>query len=286
MEFLLLATAGVILAAASYTDIRTREVPDWLSYSGIAAGLGLRLVWSASLGSWEPLAMGVLGLAAFLGVAFMLFYLGQWGGGDSKLLMGMGALLGLEPSLGGIINGPLLAFFTDLLIVGAVYGALWSVVLGILNWGKVRRQLAVMHRGTAALRWAMIGIASAVLALALAAPAGLQLPLAALGLSTLAVSLAVVFVKAVEQSCMLRWVPPAVLTEGDWIAKPVVVKGRVIAGPKDLGVSLAQIAELKRLQRRGTVRRVLLKTGMPFVPCFLLAYLLMLAAGNAALLLL
>jgi Flp pilus assembly protein protease CpaA len=286
MEFLLLAAALAILAAASYTDIRTREVPDWLSYGGIAAGLGLRLVWSASLGSWEPLAAGVLGLAAFLGVAYALFYLGQWGGGDSKLLMGMGALLGLEPSLRGIINGPLLAFFTDLLIVGALYGALWSLVLGILNWSRVRRQLALTHRGTAVLRWTIIGIAGAVLILAFLAPAPLRLPLAALGLSTLVVGAAVILVKAVEQACMLRWVPPAALTEGDWIARPVRLKGRVIAGPKDLGVSLAQIAELRRLQRRGIVRKVLLKTGMPFVPCFLLAYLLVLLAGNAAFLLL
>jgi Flp pilus assembly protein protease CpaA len=285
MEFLLLATAFAALAVASYTDIRTREVPDWVSYGLVAAGLGLRLVWSASIASWAPLASGVLGLAAFLALAYALFYLGQWGGGDSKLLMGMGAVLGLEPSVRGIVNGPLLGFLVNMLVVGAAYGALWSIALGIRNWARVRRQLAVMGKGSAALRWAVLAAFGLVAMLALIAPADARVPIALLALSMLMVLAAVVFVKAVEQSCMLSWVHPKLLTEGDWIAKDVIVKGKVIAGPKDLGVSLAQIALLKRLAGRGRVRKVLLKTGMPFVPCFLLAFLLLLAAGNVAFLL-
>lgn len=286
MEILLLATALAVLGIASYTDIRTREVPDWLSYGSIAAGLGIRLVWSASVESWAPFAMGVLGLGVFLALAYALFYLGQWGGGDSKLLMGMGALLGLEPSLPSIINGPMLAFLVNLLIMGAVYGALWSIALGIVHWSRVRRQLQLMSRGTVFIRWALLAALGGLLALALAAPAMLRLPLAALAAALVLVSFAIVFVKAVEQACMHRWVTPGVLTEGDWIARDVVVHGKVVAGPKDLGVSLEQIARLKRLYAQGKVRRVLLKTGMPFVPVFLLAYLALIAAGNLAFLLL
>ena len=43
-----------------------------------------------------------------------------------------------------------------------------------------------------------------------------------------------VFVKAVENACMLKYVKPTELTEGDWIAKNVRVNGKYICGPKDL----------------------------------------------------
>jgi Flp pilus assembly protein protease CpaA len=282
MESLLLATGFAALAAASYTDIRTREVPDWLSYGAVAAGLGLRLVWSASAATWQPFMEGLVGFAAFFLVALALFYLGQWGGGDSKLLMGVGAILGVQPFPAAIVHGPLLAFLTNLLLVGALYGLLWSIALAAMHWPKVRRQLAAKRKGQRILRIAWLVALAAAAAAALTAPPILRVPLAGLALMLFLVGVAIVFVKAVENTCMLRWVSPTVLTEGDWIAKDVVVNGRVIAGPRDLGVSLAQIAKLKRLAKQKKVRQVLLKTGMPFIPCFLLAYVALLLAGNLA----
>ena len=48
MELLLLSIglAGVLFA--SVTDWKTREVPDWISYSMMAGGLGIRAIYSLS----------------------------------------------------------------------------------------------------------------------------------------------------------------------------------------------------------------------------------------------
>ena len=40
--------AGLVIGAI--TDIRTREVPDWINYSLIAAGVGFNLIFSIVLG--------------------------------------------------------------------------------------------------------------------------------------------------------------------------------------------------------------------------------------------
>ena len=82
---------------------------------------------------------------------------------------------------------------------------------------------------------------------------------------------------------MLQWVAPSRLTEGDWIAKDVMVGRKRITGPKDLGVTRAQIRLLKKLHREGKVKKVLLKVGIPFMPAFLIAFIMTLLWGNVLL---
>jgi len=89
-----------------------------------------------------------------------------------------------------------------------------------------------------------------------------------------------VFSKAVERAGMLKLVKPEVLTEGDWIAKNIVVGKKTIAGPKDLGISKKQLAQLMKLYRQGKVKRVLMKVGIPFVPSFFAAFILTVVYGN------
>ena len=87
-------------------------------------------------------------------------------------------------------------------------------------------------------------------------------------------------VKAVENSCMLKYVSPEKLTEGDWIAKDIKIGGKYIAGPKDLGIEKKQIKKLMELYKKRKVKKVLIKEGIPFVPSFLIAFILTIIFGN------
>jgi hypothetical protein len=79
---------------------------------------------------------------------------------------------------------------------------------------------------------------------------------------------------------MLKYVTPKELTEGDWIAKDIIIKHNKIAGPKDLGIEKSQIKKLIQLYNKGKIKKVLIKVGIPFVPSFLIAYLLTMLSGN------
>jgi hypothetical protein len=85
-----------------------------------------------------------------------------------------------------------------------------------------------------------------------------------------------IFIKIIEKVCMLKYVTPDKLTEGDWIVKEIRVNGQYITGPKDLGIEKKQIEKLKKLK----VRRVLIKEGIPFVPSFLIAFFVSVSFGN------
>jgi len=86
----------------------------------------------------------------------------------------------------------------------------------------------------------------------------------------------IIFMKAVEQVCMIQLVPLSKITEGDWIVQDVIIKGKKICGPSDLGITDHQIDDLKKYK----VKEVLIKQGIPFVPSFLLAFIITFMFGN------
>ena len=59
-----------------------------------------------------------------------------------------------------------------------------------------------------------------------------------------------------------------------------------MTGPKDLGISKSKIRKLVEFYKKGKVRKILIKEGIPFVPSFLMAYIFTLIFGNAILMLL
>jgi len=87
-------------------------------------------------------------------------------------------------------------------------------------------------------------------------------------------------IRAVEKISMLKYVEPMKLTEGDWIVKDIVYNGKKIVGPKDLGIEKNQIKILIGLYKKGKIRKVLIKEGIPFVPSFFLAFIVTLIFGN------
>src|SRR3989344_7241563 len=133
--------ALIVLLIAAYTDIKTREVPDWLNFSLIGIGLGIRLLYSVIQWNCWIFLYGVFGFLAFLILALIMYYAGQWGGGDSKMLMGLGALIGLELRLDSF----LLQFLILMLFAGAVYGIIWTGTLAVMHRKKFAEKFVELN---------------------------------------------------------------------------------------------------------------------------------------------
>lgn len=124
--FVVIATA----LAASYTDIRWHVIPNWVTYSAAAWGVGINAYASIVPDSAESL--GAVGLGASLTGLFLLFTLllivfsfTGGGAGDVKLAGAIGALLGFN--LGA--EALLYAFVAAGIAVGT-----WAIVsVGPLN---------------------------------------------------------------------------------------------------------------------------------------------------------
>ena len=279
-QTILYSIAFLGLLVGSYSDIKTREVPDWLSYSLIFSGLGLRLIFSLTSFDWNIFLQGAAGFAIFVAIGYLMYYAGQWGGGDSKLLMGLGALIGLDSSF---ISIPALGiFFINLLLVGALYGVVWIIFLAAKHFQKFKNETKTLIQRTSKTRVYVL-ISTIILFIVV-----LFFPQQAFFKTTLLVLVVLpagtfylwIAVKAVENIAFYKRVHPTQLTEGDWIVNNIIVDGKKIAGPRDLGVDQDQIGKLIHYYRLGKLKRVLIKEGIPFVPSFLLAFIVTIAFGN------
>lgn len=271
----------IALFIGSITDLKTREVPDWINYGLVISGLGLNLLFSAVYSDSFFIINSIIGLAIFFGIAYIMFYAGQWGGGDSKMIMGLGAMIGIDVSF----QEPqfLLGFFINALFIGAIYGLFWSIYLAAKHKKKFFMEFrkALLHKNIIKLKRVMITI-MAFLFLMFFLNNEYYIKILILSLAFLALTTFYmwIFVKAIEKSSMYKLVEPSKLTEGDWIVNNIYARGKYITGPKDLGISKSQIKKLVELYKKGKVRKILIKEGIPFVPSFLAAFAVTLVFGN------
>ena len=273
--------AFIVLLIGSYTDLKTREVPDWVNFGLIAIGFGINILFSIIYWKMNFIVNSMIGFGIFFAIAWIMFHTGQWGGGDSKMLMGLGSLIGIDVFSKSF---PFLAsFLINILIVGALYGIAWSIALIFRNRRAFSRAFARMLKekkiAMARKMVFMFFIAMVLLAFIPKDTLARMMMLYAAVISALTFYLWL-SVRAVEDSCMLKYVSPEKLTEGDWIAKDIKIGCKYIAGPKDLGIEKKQIKKLMELYKKRKVKKVLIKEGIPFVPSFLIAFILTIIFGN------
>ena len=130
----LLACLAIALLIAGFTDLRTRQIGNWLT--GAIALAAPLFWWASGLTLWPGVALQVgVALAAFAVLA-ALFALRAMGGGDVKLLTALA--LWIEP-----------LWFVRLLVVMALIGGLLTVVLGAWHITRRRKDRLAIPYGVA-----------------------------------------------------------------------------------------------------------------------------------------
>ncbi|MFN8659096.1 MAG: A24 family peptidase [Candidatus Obscuribacterales bacterium] len=103
VQYLPLHICAILVASiAVYTDVRTRKIPNKLTFPAAFLGLILSIIWyaySSTLGLWPAIVAGALHsvLGWFAGVVPMTIikiFLRQMGHGDTKLMAAIGAFVG------------------------------------------------------------------------------------------------------------------------------------------------------------------------------------------------
>ncbi|MCL5289970.1 MAG: A24 family peptidase [Eubacteriales bacterium] len=101
----------VLASTAGFIDVKTRKIPNWLTFTAAAAGL----VGSLFVYGWAGALFSVKGMLAGICVFLVPFILGGMGGGDVKLMGAIGALKGvnftLQTALFGALWGGIMALF-------------------------------------------------------------------------------------------------------------------------------------------------------------------------------
>lgn len=87
---MILAGAVLLSAAAGWTDLRSRRIPNWLTVPGLALGVAS----NALLGGWSGLKASLLGAGLGLLLLLPFVLLRSLGAGDWKLAGALGAFAG------------------------------------------------------------------------------------------------------------------------------------------------------------------------------------------------
>ncbi len=137
MDFIsygLLTALAIALVVAAFTDLRRRQIDNWLN-AGIALAAPL-FWWSSGLALWPDVAMQLgVAFAAFAILAGM-FALRMMGGGDVKLLTALA--LWVRPDL-----------FLQLLLIMAIAGGVLTLVMAAWHLMRGRKERLAIPYGVA-----------------------------------------------------------------------------------------------------------------------------------------
>lgn len=120
-SYALLAALAIALLTAAFTDLRRREIDNWLN---AAIALAAPLWWLAMGFSWLEIGFQLILALATFALTSLLFAMRQMGGGDVKLLTALA--LWFTP-----------LSFVQVVVLMAVIGGGASVAMAALNMRRV-----------------------------------------------------------------------------------------------------------------------------------------------------
>jgi len=262
----LIAIAVFWLVIASIQDFRKREVENWWTFSLIAFVLAFRMFVSVSEMNITYFIWGLIGL----GIGFILmnvFYYGRmFGGGDAKMLMALGTIIPL--SLNWVINLELIILFVLIfMFAGAIYGVFYSLIVMLINFKRFKQEFhSVLKKYK---KWAYIIEILSLLLFSLSIGFNFYIG-KLLGILIFISPLLMIWAKAIENSCMIKFVNVKDLTIGDLLINNLKVGNKTIK-PNWEGLSEDELNLIQKKYKK----KVLIRYGVPFIPAFLIALLIL-----------
>jgi len=275
-ELIFVAVAVIATAIGSVFDIKARWVPDYNNYAMVFFGLGGHAILSLQQNSIWPFAYSAIAVAVLYALSSVLFYAGVWGGGDAKMLIGLGALLATVPNFVFMQNFPiawpfLITMWTNTLLFGALIGFVGTSYLAAKHFSGFKKEFEKIFE-----KYKLFLI-----------PAIILFPVAYYFNKTSIIFVFVLFIlfvlflvfKSVENACMFKFIRPKKLVEGDWVVDEIKIAD-VRYKPDKSGIEKKDILELVELERLGKLDKVKIKEGLPYVPAFFLGLLSALFYGD------
>jgi Flp pilus assembly protein protease CpaA len=260
LEFMFFAALVGSLIAGLW-DLKTTEIPDEIPTLMAALGLFSWFVYALTYGNFVPLGLSMACGTAFLAIGWALYRFGQWGGGDAKLMAGIGYLV---PYFPGISLFPVW-FFVNVFIAGSFYVIIYSVLLGLMNRHALRNFASDVMANWKLVFAVPVVISAAFVALMLYSSAVNAALVSAAFIATAFVMAFWRYAKVIEKDVFTRTVDAASLRVGD-----VLVDSKVWDG-----LSESQLAGLRKSRKKYVI-----KEGVRFGPVFFISLMLTMLYGN------
>jgi len=274
IELIALCIALIGSSVGAMWDLKTTEIPDQIPHFMIICGLIMAIILSYQQWSYWPLLNSIIAGCSLLGFGALMYYCGQWGGGDAKILSSIGFLIP-NLSIGKELLFPFpVSYLLNIFIIGAAYMIVYAFVVALLNRkiykkfkSDMKASVNLLLITSISLFVVFIGINWYISNLLSFFDANFIIKNSLIPLF-LVIGLFVIwrFAKAVEEIGFKRRIPASKLKIGDILADSKLLDG---------------ISKKEWLKIRRTKRFVSIKEGVRFAPTFPLALLYTLFFGDA-----
>ena len=134
---------AAVLTVATFTDVNSRRIPNWLVLPAILAGIAV----SSWLYGWYGAEQSLEGAGLALLIYGLLFWMGGMGAGDVKLCVAIGAWIGpsqlfIALVLTGLTGGAMALFWAA---QGGFLGELFRNTGGLLFSAKERGEAVLTN---------------------------------------------------------------------------------------------------------------------------------------------
>ncbi|MBM3228288.1 prepilin peptidase [Candidatus Pacearchaeota archaeon] len=256
----LLALVWLIFAVIQ--DLKTREIANWLNISLIIFALSFRFFYSLFSENFSFFYQGLIGVGIFFVMANLLYYGKFFAGGDAKLMMAFGAILPFSESFSVNLN-IFLMFFFIFFIVGALYTIFSTIYLSFSNFYMFKKEFSkIFKKNKKRIYLAFI------FGLILMIFGFWQEVFFILGILIFLLPYFYVYVKSVDEACLVKEVKTSQLREGDWLYKNVKIDKKIIRANWN-GLTKQEIISLKK-----KYKTILIRYGVPFSPVFVISFLI------------
>lgn len=277
LDHVLLSVAAIGSTIAGIWDLKTTEIPDEIPYTMIVIGVLIHLIKSISTWSYLPILYSCIVGFSFLAFGFLLYYGGQWGGGDAKLLSAIGFLLPTYPK--ATMFPFSISFLLNLFFIGAIYMILYAIVLAFIERKVILKFVSDVKASSKILVLSFVGVG--ILAVFMVFIFSKVFYVKFMTLDFVWFSLTCIvgsallfllfrFVKAVEEVAFKKRIPISELKVGDVLATSKIWEG----------ITEEQLREIKKSGKK----YIEIKEGVRFAPAFILALLFTLLYGDSLLL--
>lgn len=255
--------ALVFIIFAVVQDVKTKEIANWLNFSLIIFALGFRFFYSLFSGdNFSFFINGLIGFAIFFILGNLFYYSHLFAGGDAKLMIALGTILPISSrffsNLQIFIN-----FLLLFLLSGFIYTIFSSFILVVKNFKKFKKEFAKQIREKKKLAYIFICFSIVLLLLGF-----VEILFFFFGIIFFISFYLYIYSKAIDESCMVKFILTKKLREGDWLYSNVKVGKKIIKSKWD-GLSSNEIREIKRHYKSVKIRE-----GIVFSPVFLIAFIL------------
>jgi Flp pilus assembly protein protease CpaA len=269
IEIFLIVLALIWIIFASISDLKKREVANWLNFSLIIFAMSFRFFYDLftieeiNFMNFTFFIQGLIGLAIFFVLGNLFYYCRLFAGGDAKLLIALGSILPFYSTfydnLFIFIN-----FLILFLLSGMVYGIFWSLFLTIKNYKDFKKSYKRFF-----LKYKKIFFYFFVFGISLIFLSFFNLIFLFYGILFIIIIFLYSYAKAIDESCMIKEINTSNLTEGDWLYKEIKIGNKNLK-PSWEGLNKKDINLIQK-----NYKNVKIREGIPYIPVFLISFLVL-----------